>query len=141
MIEILLTDLNKENFYEETLKKIESICDDYAMDDQFGTLSMANQMVCDYLESQSSVMADVSFRLDGDEVLFEYTLQNGDFRAFSNEQNDENTGMFVLSRLADEIIFSTDYDTLTTTFHVKTRISVHRNLQKAEVKNKIFSDR
>lgn len=139
MIEILLTDLNKENFYEETLKKIESICDDYAMDDQFGTLSMANQMVCDYLESQSSVMADVSFRLDGDEVLFEYTLQNGDFRAFSNGQNDENTGMFVLSRLADEIIFSTDYDTLTTTFHVKTRISVYRNLQKAEVKNKIFS--
>lgn len=139
MIEILLTDLNKENFYEETLKKIESICDDYAMDDQFGTLSMANQMVCDYLESQSSVMADVSFRLDRDEVLFEYTLQNGDFRAFSNGQNDENTGMFVLSRLADEIIFSTDYDTLTTTFHVKTRISVHRNLQKAEVKNKIFS--
>lgn len=139
MIEILLTDLNKENFYEETLKKIESICDDYSMDDQFGTLSMANQMVCDYLESQSSVLADVSFRLDGDEVLFEYTLQNGDFRAFSNGQNDENTGMFVLSRLADEIIFSTDYDTLTTTFHVKTRISVHRNLQKAEVKNKIFS--
>ena len=139
MIEILLTDLNKENFYEETLKKIESICDDYAMNDQFGTLSMANQMVCDYLESQSSVLADVSFRLDGDEVLFEYTLQNGDFRAFSNGQNDENTGMFVLSRLADEIIFSTDYDTLTTTFHVKTRISIHRNLQKAEVKNKIFS--
>lgn len=139
MIEILLTDLNKENFYEETLKKIESICDDYAMDDQFGTLSMANQMVCDYLESQSSVLADVSFRLDGDEVLFEYTLQNGDFRAFSNGQNDENTGMFVLSRLADEIIFSTDYDTLTTTFHVKTRIAVHRNLQKVEVKNKIFS--
>ena len=139
MIEILLTDLNKENFYEETLKKIESICDDYAIGDQFGTLSMANQMVCDYLESQSSVLADVSFRLDGDEVMFEYTLQNGDFRAFSNGENDENTGMFVLSRLADEIIFSTDYDTLTTTFHVKTRISVHRNLQRVEVKNKIFS--
>lgn len=139
MIEILLTDLNKENFYEETLKKIESICDDYAIGDQFGTLSMANQMVCDYLESQSSVLADVSFRLDGDEVMFEYTLQNGDFRAFSNGENDENTGMFVLSRLADEIIFSTDYDTLTTTFHVKTRISVHRNLQRVEVKNKIFN--
>ena len=139
MIEILLTDLNKENFYEETLKKIESICDDYAMDDQFGTLSMANQMVCDYLESQSSVLADVSFRLDGDEVLFEYTLQNGDFRAFSNGQNDENTGMFVLSRLADEIIFSTDYDTLTTTFHVKTKMTVHRNPQRVAVKSKIFS--
>ena len=139
MIEILLTDLNKENFYEETLKAIESICDDYAIGDQFGTLSMANQMVCDYLESQSSVSADVSFRVEDNEVLFEYTLQNGDFRAFSNSENDENTGMFVLNRLADEVLFSTDYDTLTTTFHVKTRISVHRHVQKVEVRNKIFS--
>ena len=139
MIEILLTDLNKENFYEETLKSIESICDDYAIEDQFGTLSMANQMVCDYLESQSSVSADVSFRLEDNEVLFEYTLQNGDFRAFSNNENEENTGMFVLRRLADEILFSTDYDTLTTTFHVKTRISIHRNLHKVGVRNKIFS--
>ena len=139
MIEILLTDLNKENFYEETLKTIESICDDYAIEDQFGTLSMANQMVCDYLESQSSVSADVAFRLEDNEVLFEYTLQNGDFRTFSDSGNEENTGMFVLSRLADEILFSTDYDTLTTTFHVKTRISVHRSMRKVEVKKKIFS--
>lgn len=139
MIEILLTDLNKENFYEETLKTIESICDDYAIGEQFGTLSMANQMVCDYLESQSSVSADVAFRVDSDEVSFEYSLQNGDFRTFSQTEDEANTGMFVLNRLADEIMFSTDYDTLTTTFHVKTRIMVHRASQKVEVKNKIFS--
>lgn len=138
MIEILLTDLNKENFYEETLKKIESICDDYAIGDQFGTLSMANQMVCDYLESQSSVLADVSFRLDGNEVLFEYTLHNGDFRAFSNSEKDENTGMFVLSRLADEIIFSTDYDTLTTTFHVKTKVVIQRDMRHQEIRKNVF---
>lgn len=139
MIEILLTDLNKENFYEETLKTIESICDDYAIGEQFGTLSMANQMVCDYLESQSSVSADVAFRVESDEVSFEYSLQNGDFRTFSQTEDEANTGMFVLNRLADEIMFSTDYDTLTTTFHVKTRIMVHRTAQKVEVKNKIFS--
>ena len=139
MIEILLTDLNKENFYEETLKTIESICDDYAIGEQFGTLSMANQMVCDYLESQSSVSADVAFRVDSDEVSFEYSFQNGDFRTFSQTEDEANTGMFVLNRLADEIMFSTDYDTLTTTFHVKTRIMVHRASQKVEVKNKIFS--
>lgn len=139
MIEILLTDLSKENFYEETLKTIESICDDYAIGEQFGTLSMANQMVCDYLESQSSVSADVAFRVESNEVSFEYSLQNGDFRTFSQTENEANTGMFVLNRLADEIMFSTDYDTLTTTFHVKTRIMVHRTAQKVEVKTKIFS--
>lgn len=139
MIEILLTDLNKENFYEETLKTIESICDDYAIGEQFGTLSMANQMVCDYLESQSSVSADVAFRVESNEVSFEYSLQNGDFRTFSQTENEANTGMFVLNRLADEIMFSTDYDTLTTTFHVKTRIMVHRTAQKVDVKTKIFS--
>ena len=139
MIEILLTDLNKENFYEETLKTIESICDDYAIGEQFGTLSMANQMVCDYLESQSTVSADVAFRVESDEVSFEYSLQNGDFRTFFQTEDEANTGMFVLNRLADEIMFSTDYDTLTTTFHVKTRIMVHRTAQKVEVKTKIFS--
>ena len=139
MIEILLADLNKENFYEETLKTIECICDDYSIGEQFGTLSMANQMVCDYLESQSSVLADVSFRVENNEVSFEYSLQNGDFRTFSQTENEANIGMFVLNRLADEIMFSTDYDTLTTTFHVKTRIMVHRTAQKVEIKNKIFS--
>ena len=139
MIEILLADSNKENFYEETLKTIECICDDYSIGEQFGTLSMANQMVCDYLESQSSVLADVSFRVENNEVSFEYSLQNGDFRTFSQTENEANIGLFVLNRLADEIMFSTDYDTLTTTFHVKTRIMVHRTAQKVEIKNKIFS--
>ncbi len=139
MIEILLTDLNKENFYEETLKTIERICDDYGIGEQFGTLSMANQMVCDYLESQSSVLADVAFRVDSDEVYFEYSLQNGDFRSFSQMENEANTGMFVLNRLSDEIMFSTDYDTLTTTFHVKTKISVHRSVQRVGVKSQIFN--
>ena len=139
MIEILLTDLNKENFYEETLKTIERICDDYGIGEQFGTLSMANQMVCDYLESQSSVLADVAFRVDSDEVYFEYSLQNGDFRSFSQTENEANTGMFVLNRLSDEIMFSTDYDTLTTTFHVKTKISVYRSVQRVGVKSQIFN--
>ena len=138
MIEILLSDLNKENFYEETLKTIERICDDYAIGEQFGTLSMANQMVCDYLESQSSVSADVAFRVDNDEVSFEYSLQNGDFRTFSQTEDEANTGLFVLNRLADEIMFSTDYDTLTTTFHVKTRITVQRSVQRVGVKSQIM---
>jgi hypothetical protein len=139
MIEILLTDLNNENFYRETLKTIESICDEYSIGEHFGTLSMANQMICDYLESKSSVVANVAFRIDSDEVSFDYSLTNGDFCSFSQGDEADNTSMFVLRRLADEVSFSTDYDTLTTTFHVKTKMTVHRNPQRVAVKSKIFS--
>ena len=63
MIEIFLTNLNSSNFYEETLKTIERICDDYAIDSHFGTLSMANQMVCDYLEAMPHFAVDVAFQI------------------------------------------------------------------------------
>ena len=63
MIEIFLTDLNKSNFYEETLKTIERICDDYGIDQHFGTLSMANQMVCDFLETKPNFSIDVAFQI------------------------------------------------------------------------------
>ena len=100
---------------------------------------MANQMICDYLESKSSVVANVAFRIDSDEVSFDYSLTNGDFSSFSQGDETDNTSMLVLRRLADEVSFSTDYDTLTTTFHVKTKMTVHRNPQRVAAKSKIFS--
>ena len=139
MIEIFLTDLNKSNFYEETLKTIESICDDYGIDQHFGTLSMANQMVCDFLETKPSFSIDVAFQIENDEVTFNYLFQGDDFRAFSENQNQENTGLFVLGTLADEVTFSSGFDLLTTTFHVKTRINVQRQFAKQQVRSHIFN--
>lgn len=133
MIEILLTDLNKTNFYEETLKNIERICDEYQLGQHFGTLSMTNQMLCDFLDTKSDYSIDVSFQIDNNEVSFNYTLQSGDFRALSENQ-EENTALFVLRSLADEVIFSTDYNELTTTFHVKTKINIQRNLKQEKVR-------
>ena len=122
--------MNKPN----SLKTIERICDDYALNQHFGTLSMVNQMVCDYLDSQSSYSVDVSFQIESNEVSFNYTLQNASFRSLSENDNAENTGLFVLRTLADEVSFSTDLDALTTTFHVKTKISVQRNMQQETVR-------
>lgn len=137
MLEILLTDLSKVDFYERTLSTIERVCEDYGIEQHFGTLSMTNQMVCDFLEKTPHFTADVSFQIDNDSVSFQYTLQSGDFVPLS-KSNEENTALFVLQSLADEISFSSDFDTLTTTFHVKTRFVVHRNKQRVEVNNKIF---
>lgn len=139
MIEIFLTDLNKSNFYEETLKTIERICDDYGIDQHFGTLSMANQMVCDFLETKPNFSIDVAFQIENDEVTFNYLLQGDDFRAFSDNQNQENTGLFVLGTLADEVTFSTGFDLLTTTFHVKTKFSIQRTVRHQEVKKNVFN--
>ena len=63
MIEITLSDLNKSSFYEQTLQTIEQICDNYDITNEFGTLSMANQMVFDYLEkSYPQFNVDVEFQ-------------------------------------------------------------------------------
>lgn len=139
MIEIFLTDLNKSNFYEETLKTIERICDDYDIDQHFGTLSMANQMVCDFLDTKPSFSIDVAFQIESDEVTFNYLLQGDDFRAFSENQNQENTGLFVLGTLADDVTFSSGFDLLTTTFHVKTKFNIQRQLTKQQVRSRVFN--
>lgn len=139
MIEISLTELDRSNFYERTLQTLEQICDDYALENDFGTLSMANQMVCDYLSGLTGhYLVDVDFRVDSGDCTVCYSLQNGSFSALAENANGENTALFVLQSLADEVSFSTDFDTLITSFHVKTRISVQRNLQNVEVRKSIF---
>lgn len=135
MIEIILSDLNKTNFYEETLKSIESICDDYGIGQHFGTLSMVNQMVCDYLDGQTSYSVDVAFQIESDEVSFNYTLHNASFRLLAENDLQDNTGLFVLRTLADEVSFSSDSEMLTTTFHVKTRMHIQRNVQQEKVRS------
>ena len=140
MIEITLSDLNKSSFYEQTLQTIEQICDDYEITNEFGTLSMANQMVFDYLEkSHPQFNVDVEFQIESNEVSMNYCLQSGSFKSLSENPDNQNTALFVLQSLADDVSFSTDFDSLITTFHVKTKIKVQRTLQHQEVRKEIFS--
>lgn len=140
MIEITLSDLNKSSFYEQTLQTIEQICDDYEITNEFGTLSMANQMVFDYLEkSHPQFNVDVEFQIESNEVSMNYCLQSGNFKSLSENPDNQNTALFVLQSLADDVSFSTDFDSLITTFHVKTKIRVQRTLQHQEVRKEIFS--
>lgn len=139
MIEITLSDLNRGSFYEQTLQTIEQICDDYGITNEFGTLSMANQMVLDYLESyHPNFIVDVSYQIDNSEVGMSYILQTGDFNQLSQNTEGQNTALFVLQSLADDITFSTGFDSLTVTFHVKTKISIQRSMQRHEVRQNMF---
>lgn len=140
MIEVSLTELNRSNFYEKTLQTIEQICDDYAIEKDFGTLSMANQMVCDFLENtQESFTVDFYCQIESDGVTFQYAMQNGTFKQLSQNADGENTALFVLQSLADEVSFSTGYDTLITTFHVKTKTDIQRQFVQQKVRSHIFN--
>ena len=140
MIEVSLTELNRSNFYEKTLQTIEQICDDYAIEKDFGTLSMANQMVCDFLENtQESFLVDFYCQIESDGVTFQYAMQDGGFQQLSQNADGENTALFVLQSLADEVSFSTDYNTLITTFHVKTRTDIQRQFVQQKVRSHIFN--
>lgn len=139
MIEISLTELNRSNFYEKTLQTIEQICSDYAMENDFGTISMANQMICDYLDSLScEFTAEVDFRLESNELTVQYSLDNEKFTHFASNDDGQNTALFVLQSLADEVSFSSDNDSLITTFHVKTKMNIQRQKQNQEVRKSIF---
>ena len=139
MIEITLSDLNKSSFYDQTLQTLEHICDEYGMENEFGTLSMANQMVFDYLETNHPQFnADVEFQIDNHEVSMNYCLQSGDFKSLTENNDQQNTALFVLQSLADEVSFSTGFDTLITTFHVKTKINFQRSMKHQEVRQSIF---
>lgn len=140
MIEVSLTELNRSNFYEKTLQMIEQICDDYAIEKDFGTLSMVNQMVCDFLENtQESFTVDFYCQIESDGVTFQYAMQNGTFQQLSQNADGENTALFVLQSLADEVSFSTGYDTLITTFHVKTKTDIQRQFVQQKVRSHIFN--
>ena len=140
MIEVSLTELNRSNFYERTLQMIEQICDDYSIEKEFGTLSMANQMVCDYLEnSQGPFTADFYCQIESDSVTFQYAMRKGVFESLSQNESDDNTALFVLQSLADEVSFSTGYDTLITTFHVKTKTDIQRRFVQQQVRTHIFN--
>ncbi len=139
MIEISLSELNRSNFYEKTLQTIEQICEDFAIEKDFGSISMSNQMICDYLDSmQSDFNADVYFQIESDGITVQYSLQNGNFNSFASNEDGQNTALFVLQSLADEISFSPDFVTLISTFHVKTKMSIQRHVQNQGVRKNIF---
>lgn len=123
MNEIILRHLGKEDFYVKSLQELEIICNDYDINNHFGTLSMFNQIVCDYLlDTCKDFSCDLEIHIDNNEISFTYVVSNCNFNNLSSNSDDQfNTSLFVLERLSDELTFTPDNKTLTSTFHVKTK--------------------
>ncbi len=137
MIEIKLEHLGNNTMYEKSLQVLEKICDDFNIVNQFGTLSMFNQMVCDYLkDSVSNFSVDIEYQISDDEVSMNYYLTGGSFEKLSSDNTGENTVLFVMQRLSDELQFSSDNMQLTSSFHVKTKFTaINRSVNTTVVKS------
>lgn len=141
MIEIVLNNLNSDNCYESTLQTIEKVCDEYGLNNHFSTISMFNQMVCDYLLlSENTFDLNVEFSIFDSELDISYKLEKFDFSQLVSKKDSENTMLFVMEKLSDSMEISSDNKQLISTFHVKTnnssisskRTLTHKSVYKTE---------
>ena len=140
MIETTLNNLNKENCYEKSLQVIENICEDYHLDEYFGNISMFNQMICDYLIiSDKTFDLDITFSFFDDDLIIKYNISTYDFSLLNNI-SEENTIYFVMERLSDEIIFSSDNNELISTFHVKTKTNINSSKRIKTLQGEVNKD-
>lgn len=133
MINIYLPDLTKDTMYAKILQTIEDICDTYSMENDFGILSMANQLIVDYLlQKESNFLIDFNCNIDNGEVIFVYDSLYPIFDNF--HQFDDNN---LLECFADKIQYNCDYKQFSLNIHVKPKFIQQRNLCKERVVNSI----
>lgn len=120
MINIPLTDLTKESIYSASLQTIEDVCYSYQLESQFGVLSMANQVVCDYLcECCEDGVLNMNCHLDSNEVSFIYSCCTSLFSGLENYDKNHDE---ILGLLADLVEYNSDFKELILTFHVKPKL-------------------
>lgn len=126
MIELELLELNKQTMYASSLNQIENICEEYCLENHFGTISMANQEVIDYLDGKfDHYELDVTFHIDNDGLSVSYNSRTQIFSGLKAYEQQRQ----ILSCLADELDLSTDNKSLILSFHVKPKLSILRNVR------------
>lgn len=120
MINIRLSNLNVENLNRKVLQATEDICETYRLNKEFGYISMANQMVVDYLlKRYEDLQIEVNLNLENDELMYIYSSSKSVFCDLFNTKQVMKEEYHIISLLSDEYEFSAEGETLSLTFHVK----------------------
>ena len=123
MIYLNFPDLDKETLYKRVLQTIEDICAEYTLDNHFGTISVANQEVVDFLiEKLEDFNVEFSTFIDNDEIGFCYESYQPIFKKLEEGEHCE-----MLLILADNLEYQSDYKQLSFSFHVKPKQVVKRD--------------
>lgn len=131
MITIELPHLTAENALTEATGTIENICEEYSLQDHFGTISLAvTEMltqVFKYTQNTDSEI-DINFYINKKDIVAEFNsdIDLGNIRIeFSNEDTacDE---VFTIMKLTDNITFS-DCGNIRMEFAVQPQLASHRH--------------
>ena len=122
MIYINRPDLDKQNLYSTVLQTIEDISDEYALQKDFGTMSMAAQEVVDFLtETYDQFNVEFSCFIDNDEVGFCFESFEPLFKKLEEGQKG-----ILLSILSDDLEYQSDYKQISFSVHVKPKQTIKR---------------
>ena len=129
MIYINRPDLDKQNLYSTVLQTIEDISDEYALQKDFGTMSMATQEVVDFLtETYDQFSVEFSCFIDNDEVGFCFESYEPLFKKLEEGQKG-----ILLSILSDDLEYQSDYKQISFSVHVKPKQTIKRETIHKEV--------
>lgn len=140
MINIPLSDLHKYNFYEQTLQVIEDLCEEYQLNNSFGVISMANQVVADYLQGvDNDPLLEVNFQINSEDLSIQYAVSDQTLSGvipFDEEQ------FGLLGKFCDNVEYNSDNKSLTFTFLVKPKLNnvishTHTNIMNKKVSSKV----
>lgn len=135
MINVQLPDLNKDNLYNKVLDLLEKLCDQYSLLLDFGTLSMANQLIIDYLNAQErDFSVDFNCFIENDKFSFSYSSSVPIFKHWK-----EFDTRSVLSILAENIEYQSDYKQISFLVHVKPKKERKRLVNRTIIINQPIS--
>ncbi|MCQ2283836.1 MAG: hypothetical protein MJZ57_02915 [Bacteroidales bacterium] len=138
MINITLSDLEACNLYASVLQTVETICDNYELQNDFGIISSANQEVVDFiLNGHKDFSVNVEFNIDNDHVDVLYSSADFSFDCLYNKVIEEEHS--ILSLLCDNIEYDSDNKVFTINFHVKPKMFIVRKTQTENVLKTKFS--
>lgn len=141
MYSIELFDLYADQLQQEVLSKIEEICEEFRLEDHFGTISFSiHEFLDEIIKNASSAFSqtDISFYISSNELsmLVHHSQSLSELREKieHTEMKPENPA-FAMVSLVDEIVFSNQDQDVSLLFHVKPKMNRVGEWSKAVSKN------
>lgn len=128
MFNFEISDLDSQNIRRKTLQMVEYICDEFQLKNDFGTLSLAVEELIDqilWISPETDFETSVGFFIEPTKLSLHihhnHALSELKKILYNTDLLDD-TSLFTISQLTDEIEFYNEDQDIAVTFHVKPNI-------------------
>jgi hypothetical protein len=119
-----LNELQKQNMQYEVLKMVETLSEEFCLQDHFGRISIVMDEIVEQIQSFSKgEFYDTSFNFfvnaDSLSIQIHHSESLAAFKTLLQEENEENNAFLTISKLTDKIEFDSEDRDMNILFHVK----------------------